>query len=156
MRGTVVIDDLAELERAGDPAFVAEQLVQRLARVRQERCEENLQAVDAAERNEEHRARAPAIGVHQSPRSLGAEVPVDTGGQRHHLGQPGLEPGSLDLRRDGPEAGFDLGDHRLVDVEQFGGLGHGGEVPVRALERPVDEVAPRRHQLVVVAADELV
>ena len=52
---------LAELERAGELALVAEQLVQRLARERQERREEHLEAVDAAQRDVEDRRR-PARG----------------------------------------------------------------------------------------------
>ena len=52
-----VLLDLAELERAGEEAVVAEQLVETLRRERQERREERLQRVHGAERDIEDRRR---------------------------------------------------------------------------------------------------
>src|SRR6185437_16851532 len=70
VRGAVLLLDGAALERAGDPALVAEQLVQHLGAEREERREERLQRVDHAERDVEHGGGAVAIGLHERPRRL--------------------------------------------------------------------------------------
>ena len=53
------------------------------------------------------------------------------------------------------KAAVDHGQQRLVGRGERAGLGNGSEVPVRIGQRAVDEVAPVRQQLVVVAANEL-
>ena len=65
-----VLVDAPELERPGDAAVVAEQLVHLLRGVGQERREEDLQAVDRAQRDVEHRRGAVAVGLDERPRGL--------------------------------------------------------------------------------------
>src|SRR5206468_6699895 len=65
-----VLVNLAKLERAGEVAVVAEQLVHDLGGVREERREEGLQAVDRGKCDVEHRRRACAVRLDERPRGL--------------------------------------------------------------------------------------
>ena len=100
-------------------------------------------------------AGAVAVGLDERPRRLVADVLVDLGREPHRLAERGAEAAALDQRADLVEAGVDRREQRAVDVGQLAGLRHLAEVAVRVRERAVDEVAPVREQLVVVAADEL-
>ena len=61
----------------------------------------------------------------------------------------------LDQRADGREAGLDGRESLAVLVGELAGLRHFSEVALRVRERAVDEIAPVREQLVVVAPQEL-
>ena len=136
---------------------VAEQLVHLLRGVRQERREDRLQAVDGAERR--RRGPLPARSGSVLTSAHGAwsrDVLVDVRGEPHRLRRapPGTGPPrcarrpcrSRRRRRRAPPG------PRRVSARR---LGDGAEVPVGVRQRPVDEVAPVREQLVVVAPDEL-
>src|SRR6185436_2946772 len=58
VRLSVVLGHLDELERAGELPLVPEQLVHDLTREREERRQQDLEAVDTPQRNEEDRRRA--------------------------------------------------------------------------------------------------
>ncbi len=144
-----------ELERPRDEPVVAEQLVQALRGERKERREEDLQAVDGAQGDVEDRRGAFTIGLEQRPRRLLRDVLVPEAGDPHDLLERVLEARGLDERPDRLEAALDLGEERLVGLGELARLGNRAEVLVRALECPVDEVPPRRDELVVVAPGEL-
>ena len=114
MARPVLLGDGAELERPGEPALVAEQLVQALARVRQEGREEHLEAVDRAQGDEEHRGGTLGVARRQRPGRLVAQVLVDLGREAHRLGERGAEAGALDQRADRLEAGLDRREQRAV------------------------------------------
>ena len=88
------------------------------------------------------------------PRLLGAEIDVDPGRNPHRQLQRILETSLLELLCHLVEAGLDLLDQRSVDAGEVPGLRHRTEVAVDVDERAMDEVAPGRDQLVVVAPDE--
>ena len=97
---------------------------------------------------------ARAVHLERYPGRLCADVPVDRAARRG-LGQRRPEAGALDLGADRAEAGLDGGDHLLVGLAQRPRGRNRPEVPVRALEHPIDEVAPGGNELVVVAPHEL-
>ena len=129
--------------------------MERLRAVREERREDHLEAVDGAERDVEDGAGAVAVGLDERPGRLVGDVLVDLGREPHRLAERGAEAAALDQRADLVEAGVDRREQRLVGLGELAGLRHLAEVAVRVRERAVDEVAPVREQLVVVAADEL-
>ena len=129
--------------------------MERLRAEREEGREQHLEAVDGAESDVEDRGGAVAVGLEQRPGLLLARVLVRERGEPHRLGEAGLEAGLLDQPSDGVEAAVDGGEERLVLGGERPGLGDGAEGAVRARERAVDEVPPRRDELVVVAAHEL-
>ena len=151
----VLLFDRADLERTGDPAVVAEKLVKGLRAEREEWKEERLERVDRAQRDEEHRRGAVAVGLDDRPRGLVGEVLVRERARRHRLGERGSKAGVLDVLADRRERALDRREQCAVGVGELAGLGHGAEIAVRVHERPVDEIAPVREQLVVRAADEL-
>jgi hypothetical protein len=130
VRAAVLLRDLAELQRPSDVAVVAEEVVERLAGERQERRQQDLEAVDAAERDEEDRPGAFAVVLDHRPRRLLCDVLVGQRGHPHRLGDRGTEPRLLDQRADRVEPGRDPVQHRAIGLGQLAGLGHRPEVPV--------------------------
>ena len=136
-------------------ALVAEQLVQLLTRERQERREDRLQRVDDAERDEQDRRRALAVFLDDGPRRLMVDVLVPDAREPHRLGERLLELPFFDRPAYGRKTGLDGRESPAVLIGELAGLRHFSEVALRVRERAVDEVAPVREQLVVVAPQEL-
>src|SRR5436853_268460 len=70
VRGPFFVGDVAEPEGAREDVVIPEQLVQLLARERQERREEDLEAVDATQSDVEDRRGAVPVGFDHRPRRL--------------------------------------------------------------------------------------
>ena len=152
---TLGFHDRPELEGAGDQPVVAEELVQALRGEGEERREQDLEAVDRPKRHEEDRGGPLAIRVEDRPGRLRGDVLVAEAGESHGLLQRALEPRGLDQRADRLESALHLLQQPGVRGGERPRLGNAAEVLVRALERPVDEIAPGRNELVVVPAHEL-
>ena len=97
-----------------------------------------------------------AVGLDERPRRLVGDVLVDGRREPHRLAERRAEATRLEMRADRVEArrrppsstAWSLGGQRAR-------LRDGAEVAVGVRQRPVDEVAPVREQLVVVAPHEL-
>ena len=122
----------------------------------QERREQGLQRVDAAERDVQDGRCSLAVGLHEVPRRLLGDVLVRERADAHRLPDRCLEAHLFDERADLVEAGGDGVEHAPVGIRQLAGRRDSAERAVRVHERAVDEVPPVGEQLVVVAADELV
>ena len=122
----------------------------------QERREQRLERVDAAERDIQHGRRTRAVGLDERPRRLLGDVLIRERARAHRLGDRSSKTRAFDVRADLVERCGDAVEHARVRLGELARLGDGAEVAVRVDERAVDEVAPVREQLVVVAAHELV
>ena len=98
------------------------------------------------------RARSDSIS---GPGGLLADVAVDARRQVHGFAERGLEPRPLDERPDHVESAGDRGQDVVVSGGRQACRGNLAEVPVGAGQHPVDEIPPRRDELVVVPTDEL-
>src|SRR2546430_9093643 len=96
------------------------------------------------------------LSLHDAlPICLLRQIDVRRARQAHRLCESRLEAGFLDQAADAVEPAGDRVEDGAVFGGQLAGLGHRAEVPVRAHQRAVDEVAPVCQQLVVRAAHEL-
>ena len=110
----------------------------------------------SAQRDVEHGRGTLAVGLDERPRLLLGDVLVRERARAHRLGDRGAEARRLDLRADLVERGFDAVEHARVGSVSSPGSGTAPKLRCALDERAVDEVAPVREQLVVVAAHELV
>ena len=130
--------------------------MQALGREREEGREQHLETVDDAQRDVEDRPGALAVGLQLRPRCLLGDVLVAE--RRRAASPPGvpLRKRAASIRRaDRVESTLDLMEQGFVVRRERRWRRNRTEVLVRALERPIDEVAPRRDELVVVPPNEL-
>jgi len=139
---SVVLLELAELERPCEPTFVPEQFVQLLARERQDRREEDLERIHDAERHVEDRPGPFTVFLDRGPRRLVVDVLVSEAREAHHFCERLLELRLRNQCAHSVEAGLDRRENLAVLVSQLAGRRYLTEVAVRVGERAVDEIAP--------------
>ncbi|GBD19550.1 hypothetical protein HRbin27_02057 [bacterium HR27] len=125
------------------------------AREGQDGSEQHLDRVDRAQGDEDRRRRCLPILADLEPRCLFVQVTVDFAGERHRLALRRFE---LDARievTDALETGRDLLEQDPVASIEVAGFRHATlEAVLHERQDTMDEIPPRRQELVVVAFHE--
>src|SRR4029450_2087100 len=95
------------------------------------------------------------VALDQGPRGLVMEAPVRLTGHAKGVGEAGPEARGLDLAADRVEGPLDRVEQLTISRRQVARLRYLAEVPGRVGRRSVDEMPPRRDELVVVPPDNL-
>jgi hypothetical protein len=139
----------------GPLTVAAELLVHLLRRVRQERREHDVAVAHRLQRDVQDGAHALGVLVLQLPRRLVRDVLVDLADDAHRLCHGGLLPRLGQQVTDGAERCGHRREQRMVRVDELSAVRDGADVLRCHGDRAVDEVAPARDELVVVAPEEL-
>ena len=139
-----------------EAALVAQVFVQPLRGEGQEGAEDDLQPVNGLQGDVDGRGRRLGICLDLMPGFFVVEITVGLPRQGHGLCQRGLELATGDQLTHAVEPRGHLGQQRLVCLVQCARLRHAAvEALVGEAQHAVGQVAPGGHQLVVVAAQEL-
>ena len=136
--------------------WIVQNLMQCLAAEWQERREENFQPVYRLDGRKKGLLRLSPVSFNLEPGCVNIQIFIDIGGQAHHIGQGSFELDPLHPAGYLLKTSSNACQERLICLPQRAWL-RDDTIPIFVGEgqHTIDQVAPGRHQLIIVALEKL-